>query len=150
MKVKLNPTVAAYVLWPAAVGIVVIGSLSPGDSWLMGSVDRLGIWDKALHFGAYLLLAVLPALGFQKRSTALWSAGSMVLLGLLLEIAQKFIPGRSPEAADELANAVGVSCGMALVFPLRSTFRGAALAALIGFPIGAYFIDQKTHFLQHG
>ncbi len=124
MNVKLNPAIVAYVLWPAAVGIVVVGSLSPGDSWLIGSIDRLGIWDKALHFTAYFLLAVLPAIGFPRsdhRALERWFDG--VLLGLLLEIAQKFIPGRTPEAADEFANALGVACGIILALPLRAAFR---------------------------
>jgi hypothetical protein len=124
MNVKPSAT-AVQALWMLAIGVVIIGSLYPGNSWLMRGVDRLGIWDKALHFVAYFFLATLPVLGFQGKTGALW-AGSMALLGLLLEFAQNFAPGRSPEFADELANITGVACGILFGLSLRAALRTSA------------------------
>jgi hypothetical protein len=119
MKLDQNLRWAAHFCWLAAICAVIIGSLSTGNSSLMRAVGALGISDKVLHFAAYVLLAVLPVLGIKGNIRALAGAGSMVLVGLLLEVAQNFIPGRSPEVADEIANTLGVACGMALAFPFR-------------------------------
>lgn len=99
---------------------VVAGSLSPADSSLIRAVASIHVQDKVLHFVAYVLLASFSVLGIRGKLEAFVAAGSMTLLGLLLEIAQHFVPGRSPEVADEVANILGVACGIALAFPFRS------------------------------
>jgi VanZ family protein len=124
MRFNLKTSTTARYLWPAAIGAVVIGSLSPADSSLMHAVASLRIDDKVLHFSAYVFLAILPVLGMRRKMDALLGAGSMMLLGLLLEIAQHFVPGRSPEVADEAANMVGVACGMVMAFPFRAGSAG--------------------------
>jgi VanZ family protein len=120
VRFHLNIATTARYLWLAAMAAVVIGSLSPADSSLMRAVAQVHIQDKVLHFGAYVFLASFPVLGMRRKLEAFVAAGSMVLLGLLLEIAQHFVPGRSPEVADEVANILGVACGMALAFPFRA------------------------------
>ncbi len=69
-------------------------------------------WDKALHWGAYTVFAVvaLP-----------WSQGSRRTLAVLclmifaysgaLEVGQHFVPGRQMDALDMLANGLGVATG---------------------------------------
>jgi VanZ family protein len=99
--------------------IIVIGSLSPANSRLMAAVDRLPVSDKTLHFTAYLVLAGLAVLAFSRPLDALFAAGSMALLGVLLEFGQYFSPGRTPDVWDEVANVLGVICGIALAFPFR-------------------------------
>ncbi len=116
---QANWRTLAFLLWVLAVCIDVIGSLSPHTSVVMKVVARLPVSDKVLHFSAYVLLAGLATLGLNQTMTALLSAGSMALLGLLLELGQYFVPGRTPEIADELANCLGVVCGIALAFPFR-------------------------------
>jgi VanZ family protein len=49
----------------------------------------------------------------------------MVLVGMFLEIAQNFVPGRSPEVADAIANTLGVVCGIILAFPFRAAAQTA-------------------------
>src|ERR1700680_2320030 len=107
------------VLWFVAICAVTIGSLSPADSSFMFALDCLDVNDKLLHFSAYVVLALLPMLGLRAKGIALGAAGSMALLGLLLELAQNFSPGRTPDIFDELANVLGVACGIALALPLR-------------------------------
>lgn len=120
MKSPLNISVISRCLWTAAIGAVVVGSLSPGNSSLMVAVGRLRVGDKVLHFTAYLLLAILQVIGFRRGTSIVWAVAASVSLGLLLEIIQNFVPGRSPEVADQVANMMGIGCGMALAFPFRA------------------------------
>lgn len=119
MKSDLKLSAIARYLWVTAIGMVVTGSLSPGNSSLMRAVDSLQVDDKILHFIIYLLLAMAPVLGLRRTTSAVWGAASMVVLGLLLEIGHSFVPGRTPGMADEIANTLGVGCGLALAFPFR-------------------------------
>ena len=47
---------ALLTVWAVLIGCVVVGSLAPAASSLMVAVGRLHVWDKLLHFGAYLAL----------------------------------------------------------------------------------------------
>jgi len=85
----------------------------------MRTVDRIPVSDKILHFTAYVLLAGLAMLGFRRPQYALMAASSMALLGMFLEFGQHFVPGRTPDVADELANIIGVAGGITLAFPFR-------------------------------
>jgi VanZ family protein len=100
-------------LWIAAICIVSVGELLPGGSAPLDWVDSLGVSDKIEHFTAYFGLAVIPVLGFDTRK-GLTAALSMILLGVLLDVAQKFIPGRTFDLADIAANTVGVFGGLAV------------------------------------
>ena len=116
-------------LWIAAILVVAVGELLPGGSAPLDWVDSLGVSDKIEHFTAYFGLAVIPVLGFDtKRGLA--AALSMILLGVLLDVAQKFIPGRTFDLADIAANTVGVFGGLAaarailLISRRRKSSRG--------------------------
>jgi VanZ family protein len=100
-------------LWIAAILVVAVGELLPGGSAPLNWVDSLGVSDKIEHFTAYFGLAVIPVLGFDPRR-GLTAALSMILLGVLLDVAQKFIPGRNFDLADIAANTVGVFGGLAV------------------------------------
>jgi len=123
MRFNLSISTGARYLWLAAMGVVIVGSLSPASSFLMRTVANTHIQDKILHFVAYVFLAIFPVLGMRRKLNAVVGAGSMMLLGLLLELTQHFVPGRTPEVADEVANMLGVLCGMALAFPFRARQR---------------------------
>lgn len=99
-------------LWIAAILVVAVGELLPGGSAPLDWVDALGVSDKIEHFTAYFGLAAIPVLGFDNRR-GLVAALSMIILGVLLDIAQKFIPGRTFDLADIAANTVGVFAGLA-------------------------------------
>jgi hypothetical protein len=114
---------ALLALWAALIGCVVIGSLLPAASPIMLAVGRLRLSDKALHFGAYLVLSLLPVAGFRNRRTGMAAGLSMFLLGVVLEACQQFSFGRAVEFADIVANGVGVSCGVLLAPPLRPRCR---------------------------
>ena len=98
-------------MWVVAILTVAIGELLPGGSAPLTWIDALGVSDKLEHFSAYFVLAVIPALGFEPRK-GLMAALSMILLGVLLDVAQLFIPGRDFEYGDIAANTVGVFVGL--------------------------------------
>lgn len=114
-------------LWVIVFCVVVTGSLAPGDSSLMRMVGERHINDKVEHFTAYALLAVLPVVGLRRRTIALLGAGSMALTGLILELLQHFVPGRTPDVLDELANISGVVCGMAFGSLIHQTLVSGRL-----------------------
>ncbi|HQP25973.1 MAG TPA: VanZ family protein [Smithellaceae bacterium] len=102
-------------LWGASIGAVIFLSLLP-------RVDLpVDFWnaDKLYHCAAYSWLALLPVIGFADRRTALTAAFSMIILGLLLETGQYFIPGRMFSVPDILANTLGVILGILLGNYLR-------------------------------
>jgi len=112
-------------LWGTAILTVVIGELLPGRSPLLAWVASFGFSDKIEHFPAYFLLAALPVLGFETRKGVL-AALSMILVGVLLDLAQKFIPGRTFDFADIAANTAGVLAALGIawiILSLLSSFR---------------------------
>ena len=77
-------------------------------------------FDKLAHGAAYGILGFLLALGFFRTLRAplktiiggVFSAG--VLLGILDEVHQIFVPGRNADARDAAADAAGVILGLAM------------------------------------
>ena len=108
------------VLWAVLIGCVIVGSLLPAASPVMVDIGRLHVNDKVMHFGAYLALSFLPVIGFRDRRRGVVAGLSMFLLGLLMEAAQHFSPGRAVELGDVVANGAGVSCGALLGLPIRA------------------------------
>ena len=105
-------------LWAISLGAVCYLSLTPRIEF---PVD---FWkaDLVYHFLAYSWLSVLPFIGFQRPKTALISAILMVPLGVSLEFAQIWVPGRLFSAPDLGANIVGAFCGTVCGKYLRSNF----------------------------
>ena len=95
-------------LWFGSIFIVAFYSLIPRMEF---PVD---FWnaDKLYHCAAYSWLAVLPVMGFTIRRTALLAALSMIILGVLLEIGQYYVPGRLFSFLDITSNTVGVFLGI--------------------------------------
>ena len=106
-------------LWILTILGVVVGSLLPAGGPVMTQVARLHVSDKILHFSAYAVLSIIPALAFQRRRSVLLTAAALVVLGLALEFAQHIVPGRSTDMRDELANTAGVAAGILVACPLR-------------------------------
>jgi len=76
--------------------------------------------DKLAHGAAYGLLGFLLAFGFFKRLrlSLKTKLGLVILtgvgLGILDEIHQLFVPGRTPDPLDAAADALGVALGLFL------------------------------------
>jgi VanZ family protein len=77
-------------------------------------------FDKLAHGAAYGLLGFLLAFGFFKllRFSLKTKLGGVILTGVILgildEIHQIFVPGRTPDPLDVAADAVGIVLGLIL------------------------------------
>jgi VanZ family protein len=102
--------------WIAAVAIVLalfgLGRL-PGAGSLFSSP-----WDKLAHLFVYGALAVCIRLGARDRPAA-WAVLITAAVGLLDELHQTTIPGRTAEVADFLADAAGALLGVAACMVFR-------------------------------
>ena len=67
---------------------------------------RPGISDKIKHAAAYAILGLIGMRAFRRHEAHL--AGFLFVWGVLMEIGQSFVPMRSPEFADLLANLSGI------------------------------------------
>jgi VanZ family protein len=97
----------------STIGIVVV-SLLPAEE-----LPSLGLWDKLEHALAYAVVAALGGLAWAGRSRA-WAAIGvfLVLLGIVLEVLQSMVPGRSTDPADAVANLIGTLIGLGAIAAL--------------------------------
>ena len=103
--------------WFACVTLVVVGSLLPDKSLPMRALSRLDISDKLQHFGAYAVLAFLPAV-HERRRVVTAIAFALVGLGIILEYGQTLV-SRDFEIADMSADTLGVVIGLVAGWPWR-------------------------------
>ncbi len=96
--------------------------------WLSSTPDAGGVFgflpsgsDKALHGGAFMILAGLLTLA---TGRPLLSAALALGYGVSDEVHQLFVPGRTADIADLFADAVGAAIGAWLVgYLVRRRFR---------------------------
>lgn len=83
-----------------------------------------GAGDKLWHGLAFAAMATCWAMardsGWARQGQAF---GGLLLYGVLIEAVQSHLPSRSAEAADVLADAVGIACGLLLAAWLRRVLR---------------------------
>lgn len=101
--------------FPAIIWSIVILALSagPGIQLPSGFWDEIS-WDKAGHFGAYVVLVFLLLWGFYRIGWhhPLPAILLAILFGLTMEVLQlTFFPYRHFEWADMLANILGALTG---------------------------------------
>ena len=95
------------VVWGLLVFIVVGLSLLP-----QGQVSvQVPITDKVAHFSAYFILAFVALLSSSQKHSYLAILAVQISIGVFVEVAQVFVPGRTPEFLDFVANCSGVLCG---------------------------------------
>ena len=97
-----------------ALTAVSVGCLLPAN-WLPPLPH-----DKLLHFGAFAVLtglAVLLAPAWHEQKY--WLAG-LLLAGWVIEVLQKFVPGRSFCWRDMLANVAGIVSAAITAFLIRA------------------------------
>ncbi len=97
------------VLFIALLSFPIVVSLLPIEY----TPPTFDIWDKILHVVTYMLVASVGALAFQGPGRWWQLVLGLACLGILLEVGQGFVPGRYPEVADGIANALGAACGVA-------------------------------------
>jgi VanZ family protein len=94
--------------------------------------------DKVMHFGAYGLLGVLllgamplEAAGYRSRQIALATLIAS-LYGISDEFHQSFVPGRSPDVMDWLADTSGAFLAALLLAQLSRSFSGSRAFRRLG------------------
>ncbi|MBU0544454.1 MAG: VanZ family protein [Proteobacteria bacterium] len=106
------------IIWAVSAGVVIFCSLVPRVEF---PVD---FWqaDKVYHLIAYCWLSILPLVGYSERKIALKASLSMIILGILLEIGQLYVPGRTLSVADISMNTLGVILGIFAGDHLRRSY----------------------------
>ena len=100
-------------LWTIWLIATLVGSLLPG------SVTPQGYNYYLIHLANYAFLAFLPVLILPWPKGG-YAAMDVFLLSGLIEWVQMYIPGRSADLMDLLANAVGVALGLSVALMLRN------------------------------
>jgi VanZ family protein len=106
---KLNPfAVLHWLRWLWYVGLVATAwfSLMPART-----IGKLPGWDKTWHGGGYFALALPVCFLFATSRHSRRVLGGLIVFGALLECGQLYVPGRSFEWGDLLANSLGAVLG---------------------------------------
>jgi VanZ family protein len=82
--------------------LLTYASLRPAGT---GNIEP---WDKALHFIAYAVFALLGRRVVQRLSNYHRLCVAIIVYSGVMEYLQSFIPGRSMSGLDLVANALGV------------------------------------------
>ncbi len=106
--------------------IIFIGTSIPG-----GSIPSIGVSDKFKHLGAYFFLTILLCLAFYlqerfpfiKRYHLQSSLIVTSVYGVIDEIHQIFIPGRSCDIYDWIADFIGAILGVVIYNYLFKRFN---------------------------
>jgi hypothetical protein len=108
---------------PAAAWTLVVGVLllAPGEllaralPWLPATAAAPGGSDRLGHVLLFLVLAILVERSLRSRwspwPAAAWTALGALAYGAALEAGQLWVPGRSPDLLDGLANGLGALLG---------------------------------------
>jgi hypothetical protein len=94
-------------LWGVSIGAVCYVSLIPRVEF---PLDFEGA-DLVYHALAYLWLSFLPFFVFGTGKRGLLAAFLMIPLGIILELGQTFVPGRTFSILDMVANSCGTILG---------------------------------------
>lgn len=107
-------------LWCTALLATVVVCLLP-----LPPLPVAAHWaDKLEHALGYALLAANAAMLFTPRRGLPMALAVLVVLGMLIEGLQSLLPWRSADAADVLANLLGVAAGALLALtPLASLLQ---------------------------
>lgn len=140
---RTSSRIAVVVATIVLLTVTLFLALRPGaKQTLMGEAVH-----SAGHFGMFgamaLLLCLLVPLFIkswrEERWRAMAAAATLAMgLGLFVEIAQQFIPGRSPSWNDLLQDGLGVVAGLLLLLvvdPIRSSRPALKLLGRFAFPV---------------
>ena len=108
-------------LWLFGLLAMVIASLIP-QAGLSETETGFGR-DKLVRVIIFLLLSFYPAAFFSSIRLGLIISTFMAPLGFLLEVFQKYVPGRNFSPEDMIANNIGAIVGISLALVIRFFFR---------------------------
>lgn len=103
--------------WITMLAATVLVCLLP----MPHSVPTVDHFDKFEHLAGYAILAAYAAMLFATPRARLRAGGMLILLGLALEGMQGWVPWRSADPLDAMANTVGVALGLLLAMTPASS-----------------------------
>ena len=113
---RIAPILAALIFAMFFVSIIAIANRGDGPNW-WPFIERLPLGDKIGHLGLVGALSLLCNFAFRFRQPT-WlprvvTPVSFILLVLLTseELSQAFIPSRTCDPFDWLADLLGIACG---------------------------------------
>lgn len=107
-----------FMTWIAATCIALAFALKP-QSLQLGFDGA----DKILHMLAFMALAFIPAITFDKMRNVILSVVFVLAIGICIELIQYYIPTRRAEFMDVVFDGVGVAIGTMIGFSLRSLYQ---------------------------
>lgn len=108
-------------LWIVGVLMLIVISLIPQAS--ISEIETGFGKDKLARVIVFLILAFYPAAFFSPIRLGLMLSTSIAPLGFLLELVQRYVPGRHFSPEDMIANNVGAVVGIILALGIRFFFR---------------------------
>jgi VanZ family protein len=101
-------------VWTVLLVLLAIFTFAKAVSPRSPSLLTFG-WDKADHLTAFSVLAWVGVIAWHGRPRLRWPlALGLFAFGGLIELAQLFVPGRSSDWVDLLADTLGIALGLAL------------------------------------
>lgn len=109
------------ILW--ALFLLLI-TLTPGNAMPTTGNFNVPHSDKVVHFVGFGILAFLMSRGFKKQYSKIWLRNHYILcslvlaisFGIIIEIFQLYIPDRSFDLFDIVANTTGVLAGLGTLY----------------------------------
>ncbi|HBG28765.1 MAG: hypothetical protein A2Y10_07115 [Planctomycetes bacterium GWF2_41_51] len=149
MKLTLEKKVFTAILLLYWVCLFVITHI-PVPMW----VRQMGVSDKTMHFAAYLALGLLfwqaSSFGLKAnwRKARPWIISAILAIyGIMDELAQNFIAGRSMDTLDLVSDALGAVAAMLIV-----TFTSGYNTAMVLLSISPVFLPAivKSKLIKQG
>lgn len=108
---------------------VLLGVLFVAITWLaLVPTPPKGLstgWDKTNHLLAFSSLAFTSVWAGWREPRQWWRlVAALLAYGLGIEIAQGFLPPRSADVTDVLADGVGIALGLLAAWPLVRVLKG--------------------------
>lgn len=103
--------------WFVAVVAIIVTSLLPQFS----PTDKYN-FDKILHLMGYLLLSLISTISFKSNRSIFWAVIILILVAILTEIGQGYVPHRMASIGDVIANFIGIIAGYLLGRLFRKKF----------------------------
>ena len=108
-------------LWFGGLLAMIIASLIPQAG--LSEIDSGFGRDKAARVVTFMLLSFYPVAFFPSIRMGLMVSTFVAPLGFLLEVFQKYVPGRNFSPGDMIANNIGAIIGIILALTIRFFFR---------------------------
>ncbi|MEO5331780.1 MAG: VanZ family protein [Magnetococcus sp. YQC-5] len=111
IKYYLPNNICKLIFWSCLI-VVNLLAILPGEK--IPNIFIFNIWDKGQHFIAFFILALLGSWIFPWRTLNL--VIFLLLFGAGIECMQYFIPWRTAELFDFLADMLGILAGVAVAY----------------------------------